>query len=105
MPAPLCLVLTTVATREDAQCLARAMVEQRLAACAQISAIDSIYRWRGVVQHEPEWRLLLKTTAAARPALQTALRAAHPYELPAIAWLPMQAAEDFGAWVTAEVNG
>jgi periplasmic divalent cation tolerance protein len=102
--APLCLVLTTVATREDAQRLARAMVEQRLAACAQISAIDSVYRWNGALQQEPEWRLLLKTTVAARPALQIALRAAHPYQLPAIVALPMQAQEDFAGWVAAEVN-
>ena len=104
MSAPLCLVLTTVATREDAQRLARAMVEQRLAACAQISAIDSIYRWNGALQHEPEWRLLLKTTEAVRPALQTALRAAHPYELPAIVTLPMRAEMAFADWVRAEVG-
>ena len=39
------LVVTTVGTREDAQRLARAAIEQRLAACAQIEAIDSVYRW------------------------------------------------------------
>jgi periplasmic divalent cation tolerance protein len=103
MSTPLCLVLTTVATGEDAQRLGRAMVEQRLAACAQISAIDSIYRWNGALQCEPEWRLLLKTTEARRPALQAALRAAHPYELPAIVALPMQAGEDFAAWIAAAV--
>ena len=105
MSAPLCLVLTTVATREDAQQLARAMVEQRLAACAQISAIDSIYRWNGALQQEPEWRLLLKTTEAARPALQAALRAAHPYELPAIIALPMQAEAACADWIEQEVIG
>ncbi|MCB2071832.1 MAG: divalent-cation tolerance protein CutA, partial [Ottowia sp.] len=56
------LVLTTVATQADAQVLARSMVEQRLAACAHIEAIDSVYRWQGAVQQEGEWRLLLKTT-------------------------------------------
>jgi periplasmic divalent cation tolerance protein len=104
MPAPLCLVLTTVATREDAQRLAHAMVEQRLAACAQINAIDSVYRWNGALQSEPEWRLVLKTTQAARPALQAALRAVHPYDLPAIVTLPMEAEEDFALWVAAEVK-
>jgi periplasmic divalent cation tolerance protein len=104
MSAPLCLMLTTVATREDAQRLARAMVEQRLAACAQISAIDSIYRWNSALQSEPEWRLLFKTTEAARPALQAALRAAHPYELPAIVTLPMAAETAFADWVSTEVG-
>ena len=103
MSTPLCLVLTTVATRADAERLARAMVEQRLAACAQINAIDSVYHWKGVLQQEPEWRLLFKTTESARPALQAALRAAHPYELPAIVALPMQADPAFADWVIGEV--
>jgi periplasmic divalent cation tolerance protein len=104
MPAALCLILTTVATREDAQRLAHAMVEQRLAACAQISAIESVYRWDGALQCEPEWRLLFKTTEAARTALQAALLAAHPYELPAIVALPMEAQAAFADWVDAETG-
>ena len=63
MTQSLLLVLTTVATRADADALARAMVEQRLAACGQISAIDSVYRWQGAVQSEGEFRVLFKTTA------------------------------------------
>ena len=104
MPHQLLLVLTTLATQSDAQALARAMVEQRLAACAQISPIESIYRWQGAVQQEPEWRLLLKTTAARYPALQAALRARHPYELPAIVALPCShALTEFAEWVQGEV--
>ncbi len=101
----LLLVLTTVATRADADALARAMVEQRLAACAQISAIDSVYWWQGAVQAEGEFRLLFKTTAERYPALEAALRAAHPYELPAIVALPVaQALPAFADWVADEVR-
>ena len=97
------LVHTTVAGRADADRLARHMVEQRLAACAQISAIDSIYRWQGAVQSEGEFRILFKTTAARWPALAQALRAGHPYELPAIVALPCcEALPEFAAWVSAE---
>ena len=104
MPQELLLVLTTLATQSDAQALARAMVEQRLAACAQISPIESIYRWQGAVQQEPEWRLLLKTTTARYPALQAALRERHPYELPAIVALPSShALAEFAEWVQGEV--
>ncbi|MFT3778648.1 MAG: divalent-cation tolerance protein CutA [Ottowia sp.] len=96
-------MLTTVATRADADCLARRMVEQRLAACAQVSAIDSVYRWQGAVQAEGEFRILFKTTAARWPALERALRAGHPYELPAIVALPCsEALPAFAAWVHAE---
>ena len=98
------LVLTTVATRADAERLACAMVGQRLAACAQISHIDSVYRWQGALQAEPEFRLLLKTSAERGPALQAALRAQHPYELPAIVALSCtDALPEFAQWVAAEV--
>ncbi|WP_298438492.1 divalent-cation tolerance protein CutA [Ottowia sp.] len=98
------LVLTTVATQADAQVLARSMVEQRLAACAHIEAIDSVYRWQGAVQQEGEWRLLLKTTAARYPALEAALCAQHPYELPAIVAVPCAyALPAFADWVATEV--
>ena len=101
----LLLALTTVATRADADALARAMVEQRLAACAQISAIDSVYRWQGALQAEGEFRLLFKTTVGRYPALEAALRDRHPYELPAIVALPVaQALTEFADWVAAEVG-
>ena len=105
MTQSLLLVLTTVATRADADALARAMVEQRLAACAQISAIDSVYRWQGAVQSEGEFRVLFKTTAERYPALEAALRSSHPYELPAIVALPVvQALPAFADWVAHEVR-
>ena len=105
MTQSLLLVLTTVATRADADALARAMVEQRRAACAQISAIDSVYRWQGAVQSEGEFRVLFKTTAERYPALEAALRSSHPYKLPAIVALPVvQALPAFADWVITEVN-
>ena len=105
MARNLLLVLTTVATRADANALARAMVERRLVACAQISAIDSVYWWRDAVQAEGELRLLFKTTAERYPALEAALRAEHPYELPAIVTLPVaQALPEFADWVIAETR-
>jgi periplasmic divalent cation tolerance protein len=101
----LLLALTTVATRADADRLAHSMVDQRLAACAQISAVDSVYRWQGAVQAEGEFRLLFKTTAHRWPALLAALRAQHPYELPAIVALPCSdALPEFAQWVAAEVS-
>jgi periplasmic divalent cation tolerance protein len=77
-------VYTTVSSREQARELARALVQQQLAACAQICPIESFYGWRGTLQNEPEFRLLLKTTAARYAALELAIRRLHPYELPAI---------------------
>lgn len=77
-------VLTTVASMDQARQLARAIVERRLAACAQLSSIESFYHWNGVVQDEPEVRVLFKTTRAQHARLQAALLGLHPYALPAI---------------------
>lgn len=101
----LLLALTTVATQAQAQDLARHLVEARLAACVQLQAIESVYRWDGAVQHEPEWRLLIKSTLEAEPALQAAVLARHPYDTPAwLAWPAERASEAFAAWVQAEVG-
>lgn len=77
-------VYTTVATREDARTIARALVERRLAACVQIEPIESFYRWQGKIVQEPEYRLLAKTTEDRYEAVEAAIRELHPYELPAI---------------------
>lgn len=102
-PDGLLAVITTTATRDDAVRLAHILVERRLAACAQISAIESVYVWAGALQHEPEHRLVLKTTVDRHPALEAALAELHPYALPAIVSLPFDAGEAYGAWVRASV--
>jgi periplasmic divalent cation tolerance protein len=78
------VVVTTVANREEAHRLAHALVERRLAACAQISEIESIYSWKGEVQQEPEFRILFKTTDERYARVEGTIRALHSYELPAI---------------------
>ena len=101
----LLLALTTVATQAQAQDLAQALVNARLAACVQLHAIESVYRWQGAVQQEPEWRLLIKTTAEAWPALQAAVLDRHPYDTPALlAWPVERVSDAFAAWVNAEVG-
>jgi periplasmic divalent cation tolerance protein len=101
MNTPL-LVLTTVGTREDALALARALVGLRLAACAQIEAIDSVYRWQGAVHEEGEFRVLFKTRGDAYAAVEAAIRERHPYELPAIhAIATVQAHAAYADWVLA----
>ncbi|MFG6455631.1 divalent-cation tolerance protein CutA [Roseateles sp. BYS96W] len=95
-------VFTTVSTRQQADLLARATVEQRLAACVQIEAIHSTYRWQGEIVNEPEVRLMLKTTQANYAALEVLLRQRHPYEVPAIFALPIaEASAPYAGWVTA----
>ncbi|MEK8051346.1 divalent-cation tolerance protein CutA [Ideonella sp. DXS22W] len=104
-PTPLIAVITTVATEADADTLARGAVAARLAACVQVEAIRSTYRWQGQVCQEPEQRLLFKTTAHQAPALMQWLAAQHPYELPSIYTLPVaDASPAYAAWVQAETG-
>ena len=100
------IVLTTVATPDDARRLADGLLEQRLAACVQILAIQSAYRWKGAVQREPEQLLLIKTRVALYSAVEAHLRAHHPYEVPEIVLVPIAAGSpDYLRWLAAETNG
>jgi len=76
--------VTTVGNLEDARRLARDIVARKLAACAQLSEIESFYEWDGALQNEPEVRIVFKTTEASWPALEQAIVALHPYTLPAV---------------------
>jgi periplasmic divalent cation tolerance protein len=84
------LVLTTLPDAATAQRIARALVETGHAACVNIGApVRSIYTWQGAIEEADEVPLAIKTTVAAYDALESALRALHPYELPEIIALPV----------------
>ncbi len=94
------LVVTTVGTLDDARAMAQALVEQRLAACAQITPIESFYRWQGRVENDTEFRVLFKTRTACWPDIEAAIRALHRYELPAIhAIATARAYTPYAEWV------
>ncbi len=79
------LVVTNLPSRDSAEKLADALVAQRVAACVNILApCRSVYGWKGEVQQDDEHPMLIKTTRARYPALEAAIRAGHPYELPEI---------------------
>jgi len=98
------LVLTNLPDRETAERLAGELMEKRVAACVNILApCRSVYRWKGAVQREDEHPVLIKTTAERYPALEAAIRAAHPYELPEIIAVPIEhGLPAYLAWVDAE---
>lgn len=101
MSSPYLAVVTTVARREDAQAIAHQIISANLAACAQISQIESIYHWAGAIQQEAEFRLLFKTTANHYTALENALKAIHPYEVPAIHAVQLDHVETlYGNWIS-----
>ena len=99
------VVLTTCGSDEDANALARALVEQRLAACVNaISRVASTYRWRGEVQQDQETLLIIKTTAARLAAVENTIREKSKYDLPELIALPVHAGgADYLAWVRDSV--
>ncbi len=79
----------TTQSEADARRIGRAAVERRLAACAQIVPIGSIYRWKGEVVEGDEWLCLLKTRRQLFPPLEALIRSLHPYEEPEIVAVPI----------------
>jgi periplasmic divalent cation tolerance protein len=98
------LVLTNLPDEATAQALATALVSERLAACVNVMApCRSIYRWRGEIESTPEVPLLIKSTTARYAALEAAIRARHPYELPEIVAVPVaHGLPEYLAWLIAE---
>ncbi len=93
-------VMTTIDDLQAAKQLARVMVERKLAACAQISKIESVYSWDGAIQHEGEYRILYKTIKPRYPELEAAINELHSYEVPAITAFPItHAFEPYANWV------
>ena len=100
------LVLTNLPDRAAAERLADALIEKRVAACVNILApCRSVYRWQGTVQRDEEHPMLIKTTEERYAALEAAIRAGHPYELPEIIALPIERGlPAYLEWVATETG-
>jgi periplasmic divalent cation tolerance protein len=103
---PARIVLTTVANPEEAEQLARTLVEERLAACATlVPAVHSIYRWQGEVESATETLLLIKTAPEQLAALEARLHELHSYETPEFLVLKADAAsQPYLEWLHASLR-
>lgn len=101
MPNEQLVVLSTFPDPETARRIARELVTDKFAACANLlSAIESIYRWQEKLEQTPEVLVLFKTTAERYPALEAKLKALHPYDVPEIVAVPIRAGFDgYLRWV------
>ena len=101
------IVLSTFADAETARGAARTMVEERLAACANIvPQIESIYHWQGKIESNAEVLVIFKTTRDRYPAFEQRLRALHPYEVPEIVAIELAAGlPAYLEWIGASVAG
>jgi periplasmic divalent cation tolerance protein len=101
------MVFSTCASREEAEKLARLVVERGLAACVSVvPGVRSYYRWRGALETADEHLLVIKSVRRQFPALSAALERAHSYEVPEVLAVPVVAASaPYLAWIEASLGG
>jgi periplasmic divalent cation tolerance protein len=100
------VALSTAGSREEAERIATALVDERLAACVNLVApLTSIYRWKGAVEHAEEVLLVIKTRRAVVSRLTARLAALHSYDVPELIVLPIVAgATPYLDWLRAETD-
>ena len=100
------VTLCTVPDRESGERIAKALVEERLAACVNVvPGLTSVYRWEGKVEEASEALLLIKTAASKFEALKKRVQELHPYDLPEIIALSVTAgSSDYLKWITDSIK-
>ncbi|HET7444653.1 MAG TPA: divalent-cation tolerance protein CutA [Solirubrobacterales bacterium] len=106
MPIEHVQVLTTVGSEQEAELVASSLVEAKLAACVQIAGpVRSRYRWQSAIEEASEWQCVVKTTTAAYPRVEAAIRSLHSYEEPEIIATPIVAGSaGYLAWIDDNVE-
>ncbi len=99
-------VVTTTERQEDAQAIARRLVEDRLAACVQIvGPITSTYRWEGRIETSQEWQCWAKSRRDRYEQIEQCISRLHPYDVPEILAIPILAgSQSYLTWLEAEVD-
>jgi periplasmic divalent cation tolerance protein len=99
-------VITTAGTKADAQRIAYAVVQERLAGCVQvIGPITSTYWWQGEIETAEEWLCVIKSRRDLYERLEAAIREVHPYDVPEILAVPVIAgSKDYLRWLDSELG-
>ena len=98
-------IMTTTDSLDEARSISAALVERKLAACAQVSSILSYYTWQGAVQNDDEFRILIKTTGERYADVEAAILELHSYDLPAIVAVDFtQVYGPYAKWVADSVS-
>jgi len=101
------LVLSTFPDAEVARQIARSLVEEQFAACANlIPGVESVYWWKGVIETSAEVLAIFKTTLEQYPQLEVRLKELHPYELPEIVDItPSDGLPAYMEWIAENLRG
>ena len=100
----LVLVLTTEANQAQAEALATALLEQRLAACIALQPQQSLYHWQGRIEQDSEVQLLIKTSLERLEALNSELHRRHSYNVPEWIVIPAECSESYGRWLSSSLK-
>ncbi len=99
------VVLVTTASQAEAEAIAHALVEAKLAACVNLLPIQSIYTWEGKVENASEYQLLIKTDLDQFLALEAKIRELHSYQVPEIIALPILAGSlPYLQWISEQTQ-
>jgi periplasmic divalent cation tolerance protein len=100
------VVFSTCGSQEEAEQLARRLLEARLAACVNvITQVRSFYWWQGKIEDSGEWLLVIKTSRSLFDQLRTVLEGAHSYELPEVLALPiLDGSPNYLEWMDRELT-
>ena len=100
------VILSTCDSEEQATRIGRDLVEKRLAACVQVTpGVKSFYHWKGKLQEDAEYLLIIKSRRDLYERLEAELNQIHSYEVPEIIALPVvEASADYQAWMTRELT-
>ena len=99
------LFYITAADQETAASLGHLAVDQRLAGCANIYPIQSIYPWDESIHHENEYVLLLKTIPEVKDQLSIFIQQHHPYEVPCILHWDVDVNDAYKKWIENNMKG
>lgn len=98
-------VITTVAEKDQAQNIARSLLEKGLAACVQIDTCESMYRWQGEVEQDLEYRCTIKSKLNLYPEVEKTLANIHPYDVPEIIVVPIiEGGSSYLDWMENELK-
>lgn len=98
-------VSTTLTDKNSAKKIAKTLVQERLAACANIFRIESIYWWKEKIEEGEEYELVFKTKRCLYPELEERIRDLHPYEVPSILSYPIEEGlKNYLDWIDQETR-
>ena len=99
------IVMVTASSQQEAESIAAALIQAKLAACVSITPTRSIYTWKGEVYDTEEWQLVIKTDLDQFERLEAKVKSIHSYEVPEIIALPIiKGYQPYLQWISEQVN-